>query len=272
MRALYVDLDGTLFGPGGSLLRGPDGAFSLLGVRALEACHRAGAEVVVMTGRRRVDAAQVMRLLGERSTVFEAGAGFELDGEVHWLLNPEWAPAEGRTTHQRVADAGAPALLLEAFAGQLEQHGPGPWASDREVSHLLRGRVDVAAAQRVLVDAGLTGLRLIDNGASHHRTAGLAVEEDEARVYHLVPDGVSKARGVAAHAAARGYARSEIVAAGDSLEDLEVAAVAGRFVLTANAGPEAHAALAGYSNAAATDASYGSGVYEAVVELLMAGR
>lgn len=272
MRALYVDLDGTLFGPGGSLLRGPDGAFSLLGVRAIEACHRAGAEVVVMTGRRRVDAAQVMRVLGERSTVFEAGAGFELDGEVHWLLDAQWAPADGRTTHQRVADAGALALLLERFAGRLEGHGPGPWATDREVSHLLRGRVETAEAEQALVDAGITGLRLIDNGAMHHRTTGPGTSADDLRVYHLVPDGVSKARGVAAHAAARGYSRSEIVAAGDSLEDLEVAAVAGRFILTANAGPEAHAALKSYANATATDAGYGSGVYEAVVELLMAGR
>ena len=39
-------------GPAASLLRDADGAFSLLGVRALEACDRAGAEVVLMSGRR----------------------------------------------------------------------------------------------------------------------------------------------------------------------------------------------------------------------------
>ena len=47
MRCLYVDLDGTLLGPGASLLTGADGGFSLLGVRALEACARADVEVVI---------------------------------------------------------------------------------------------------------------------------------------------------------------------------------------------------------------------------------
>src|ERR1700756_223355 len=52
MRCLYVDLDGTLLGPGGSLLRGGDGGFSLLGARALEACAPAGVEGGLYSGRR----------------------------------------------------------------------------------------------------------------------------------------------------------------------------------------------------------------------------
>ncbi|HEY6396611.1 MAG TPA: hypothetical protein VIX82_04055, partial [Solirubrobacteraceae bacterium] len=52
MRCLYVDLDGTLLGPDASLLRGADGRFSSLGVRALEACWRADVEVVLYSGRR----------------------------------------------------------------------------------------------------------------------------------------------------------------------------------------------------------------------------
>jgi hydroxymethylpyrimidine pyrophosphatase-like HAD family hydrolase len=43
MRCLYVDLDGTLLGPDASLVTGGDGAFSLLSMRALEACARASA-------------------------------------------------------------------------------------------------------------------------------------------------------------------------------------------------------------------------------------
>ena len=50
LRCIYVDLDGTLLGPGGSLLRGADGAFSLDAVRALQACDRAGVEVVIYSG------------------------------------------------------------------------------------------------------------------------------------------------------------------------------------------------------------------------------
>ena len=85
MRCLYVDLDGTLLGAGGALLRDGDGAFSLLPARALEACWRAGVEVVVVTGRRRDGLREVIRLLGVESYVFEIGGGLVLDGEVQWL-------------------------------------------------------------------------------------------------------------------------------------------------------------------------------------------
>ena len=46
LRCVYTDLDGTMLGKGASLLRDAEGNFSTLAVRALEACHRAGVEVV----------------------------------------------------------------------------------------------------------------------------------------------------------------------------------------------------------------------------------
>ena len=70
MRCLYVDLDGTLLGPGGSLLRGADGRFSLDAVRALQACDRAGAEVVLYSGRRERSVFDDARLLGISSYSF----------------------------------------------------------------------------------------------------------------------------------------------------------------------------------------------------------
>ena len=81
MRAVYVDLDATLLGPGGVLLRGADKMFSLDGVRALQACDRAGAEVVLMSGRRQAQVMEDARLIGQGSYIFEAGSCFVLDGE-----------------------------------------------------------------------------------------------------------------------------------------------------------------------------------------------
>ena len=52
LRAAYVDLDGTLLGRRASLFHDGDGAFSMLGARALEACARADVEVVLYSGRR----------------------------------------------------------------------------------------------------------------------------------------------------------------------------------------------------------------------------
>ena len=49
---VFSDLDGTLLGWGSSLFRDAEGGFSLAQARGLEACHRAGVEVVLMSGRR----------------------------------------------------------------------------------------------------------------------------------------------------------------------------------------------------------------------------
>ena len=85
LRCVYCDLDGTLLGGNASFLHDAEGSFSLLGARALEACARAGAEVVIYSGRRRSTLFHDARMLGVRSYAFEAGAGFVLDGELHWL-------------------------------------------------------------------------------------------------------------------------------------------------------------------------------------------
>lgn len=267
VRALYVDLDGTLLGPGGGLFTDAAGGFTLQGARAVEACRRADVEVVVTTGRRLTGAAEIARLLGQSSAVFEAGAGYVVEGEIHWLTG-EWQPQGDKTIFEQVEEAGAPALLLEHYKGRLEPHHP--WTSNREVSHLLRGLVDVDEADALLADNGLGSLRLLDNGSAHRRSAALA-DLPSVRCYHLVPATVSKAGGVAAHAAAREYDLSECIAVGDSREDLRIAESVGTFWLVANA-LEKDAALADGlpSNARVTEESYGAGVYEAVVSTLAA--
>ena len=266
LRCVYADLDGTLLGPGGNLFAGADKRFSLLGARALEACARAEVELCVVTGRRQHAMAELARLVGQRSAVFEAGAGVLLDGEVHWLTG-EWQPG-ATTIHDQIAAAGAPSLLLEHFAERLEDHDP--WSSGREVSHLLRGLVDVAEADRVLADAGLDSLRLLDNGGVHRRSPALAGLE-QVRAYHLVPRTVSKAAGVAYHRQARQYAQEEVIACGDSPEDLQMAVAVGAFWLMANAvehDPAMRAKIAAVPNARVTQDGYGAGVYEAVVSTL----
>ena len=64
IRCVYTDLDGTLLGQGASLFRTAEGDFTLLAARALEACHRAGVEVVIKSGRRRAQVMEDARLLG----------------------------------------------------------------------------------------------------------------------------------------------------------------------------------------------------------------
>jgi phosphoglycolate phosphatase len=241
LRCVYTDLDGTLLGHGASLFRDGDGRFTLLPARALEACFRADVEVVITSGRRKIQVMEDARLLGQTSYIYELGGGLVIDGEETFLTGP-FQPEEGRSVHDQIEATGAPALLMERFG--LEHHEP--FHRERQVTHLFRGQADPGEATELLEAEGHGELRLVDNGAS---------------AYHLVPKETSKASAVAAHIRARGYAREECIGVGDSREDLAVARVVGRFFLVANAGvaPE---------GAEVTEAGYGEGFYEAVVRSL----
>jgi hypothetical protein len=270
LRCAYVDLDGTLLGPGGALLRDADGAFSLLGARALEACARAGAEVVLVSGRRQTTLFYDARLMGVTSYAFEAGAGVVLDGELHWLTG-ELVPRDGHTIFDQIEESGAPALLLDHFAGRLEYHDP--WHRGREVSHLFRGLVPAAESDALLVANGHPDLRLVDNGVVHRRSPALAALP-QVHAYHLVPAGASKANAVARHMRMRGYAPGDCLGVGDSREDLDVAAHVGSFWLVANAvtkDPTILEDVARYGNVRVAEAAHGPGVYEAVLTALAEG-
>ena len=266
LRCVYCDLDGTLLGGGASFLHDADGAFSLLGARALEACARADVEVVLYSGRRRTTLFHDARLLGVRSYAFEAGAGFVLDGELHWLTS-ELPLRDGETIFEAIEATGAPALLLSEYEGRLEYHAP--WHVDRDVSHLFRGDVDAGEADALLASAGHTALRLVDNGAIVASMPGI----ERPRAYHLVPRDASKARAVAFHMRARGYAPDECIAVGDSREDMGAAAAVGTFWLVAN-GLLRDPAIAGafVDNVRVCEEPHGAGVYEAVLTELAERR
>jgi hydroxymethylpyrimidine pyrophosphatase-like HAD family hydrolase len=272
MRCLYVDLDGTLLGPGGSLLTGADGSFSLLSVRALEACARAGAEVVIYSGRQQSSVVEAARLIGSTAYVFELGCGLVLDGELEWLTGDLVPDPQRGTIYKQIEATGAAALLLDRYEGRLEYHTP--WSDQRDVSHVFRGRIDLADVGATLEGAGLGWLRLVDNGVVHpavEQMAGL----DTIHVYHLIPAGASKARGVARHMQARGYAPQDCIAVGDSREDLDTASVVGAFWLVANAlerDPELAREAASHAGVRLAGESYGAGVYEAVVTTLAEQR
>ncbi len=268
MRCLYVDLDSTLLGPGGALLRGADNRFSLEGVRALQACDRAGAEVVLMSGRRQGTVKENARLLAQPAYIFEAGSCLVIEGEENWLTGAYEPHGDAGTIHDQIERSGAAALLLEHYAGRLEYHDP--WHVGREVSHLFRGLVDAAEVDALLAQHGHGGLRLVDNGGVHRRSPDL-VGLDEVRAYHLVPRGASKANAVALHMRVRGYAPQDVIAAGDSREDMETAAHVGAFWFVANAverDPTLREAIGARSNVQIAGESYGAGVYEAVVTTL----
>jgi phosphoglycolate phosphatase len=271
IRCVYTDLDGTLLGRGASLFRDGEGNFTLLPARALEACHRAGVEVVIKSGRRKTQVMEDARLIGQSSYIYEVGSGLVVDGE-ETLLTGELQPREGKTVHRLVEESGAPAMLLSSYEGRLELHAP--WHRDRAVSHLFRGLVDTEEANGLLDREGFGHLRLVDNGAISPKETELRLE-GRPHAYHLVPAEASKAGAVSRHMQARGYAPEQCLGVGDSREDLDVAAVVGRFFLVGNAleeDPGLRAVLSRFPNVEVTEAGHGEGFYEAVVRSLAEAR
>ena len=117
----------------------------MMQARALEACDRAGVEVVIMSGRRESTVSSDARLMGQSSYIYEAGCGVMIDGERTYLIG-DWTPDENGTPADKMLDAGLPELLFDHFGGRLEWHAP--WHTDRHLSQLLRGLVDVDEANR----------------------------------------------------------------------------------------------------------------------------
>ena len=234
----YIDLDGTLLGMGGSVLRSSDGAPADAAIRALIDLERAGVPYVFVSGRSRLRLDTIGRLLGAHSVLAELGA-----------LEAGYPTAPGQTVIDAVAATGIIDALLDREPG-LEIHPGAIWG--REGSHCLRGIAgsDTAAWIREYSDGAL---RFADNGR---------IGPGEVHVFHVLPTRASKAAAVAVHLDRHGFDPANCLAIGDSGEDMAMGEVVGTFALVRN-GADADPAVAARA-AWITTAANGEGVLEAV--------
>jgi hydroxymethylpyrimidine pyrophosphatase-like HAD family hydrolase len=226
---LFSDVDGTLVGRAGSLLADLDGRPTLAAAQALVAAHRAGLEVVLISGRTAEQLRETGRLLGTRDAIGELGTVLVRGREAELVWGA--APRDlGACPAEALERSGALAAVLEGFAGRLEPHTP--WHLGRRGTFLLRGQVDPAEADALLADRGAGWARLLDNGRL--RGAYPHLGSGPAHAYHLLPAGVSKAGTAATYLADRGLQPAQAAAIGDSPADLQLARVVGAMFLVAN--------------------------------------
>ena len=270
LRCVYVDLDGTLLGPGGALLRDADEHVHPAGRprAARPATAPASRSCSCPAGARRT-VKEDARLFAQPAYIFEAGSCLVIDGEEHWLTGDYLPHGEAGTIHDQIEASGAPALLLEHYAGRLEYHDP--WHHGREVSHLFRGLVDAAEADALLAEHGHGGLRLVDNGGVHRRSP------TSSRSTRCAPTtssraGASKADAVARHMRVRGFApRGRASPSATRARTWRPRRSVGTFWFVANAverDPTLREAIGGRTNVRVAEESHGAGVYEAVVTTL----
>ena len=211
MKICYLDLDETLLGQGGGILRDGAGEFTDASIRVFEALHRAGAQSVLVSGRRLPELAAIGRMLGADGALGELGAC-----DAGYPCEP------GQTVHDAIAATGVVDMLLAWADGALERYEP--WCNGRFGSHLLIGTVGDDAGELVETISGGT-LRLVDNGAA---TA------DGRRTFHLLPAQAGKGPAVARDIARRGARPEDCLAVGDSRADLELAEVVGLMAIVRN--------------------------------------
>lgn len=240
---IYVDLDGTLVGPGGNLLW--DGSTKV--TEALLAARQAGITVVPVTGRGRLLVREVARTLGFERAIGELGAVHVQGISARYELGDYEGKASLPATEFK--DVGAIAELINLG---LEEHTP--WNEAREVSLLFRGKVDFNAARRALDRLGLHWASLINNGT---------LSGDRGDVFHLAPKGTDKLDGVRADQAHHNLNSGTCAFVGDSRSDMDcVSAVApGWCWLVANAHQEIKWPLR-------TKNPYGLGVAEVIYKAL----
>jgi hypothetical protein len=257
-------MDGTLLGAGGSLFRTATGEFTLAGARALELCRRRGAELSIVSGRSVHLLREDARLLGVDNFIGEAGCVVVREGGrvVRTNCDP-YAARAGMRVFDEIAATGAPQLLFGSFGEALAYHAP--WHLDHEYSHLMRGQIDIAAANALLEENGLSQLKVVDNGIIEDRGFGMPV--DELHAYHLIPRQSGKGTAILMDQAMSGFSREETIACGDSAQDLEMAPVVGTLFLMANAfndNPGLEVAMAGLDNVVVVDGRMVEGFLEAM--------
>ena len=266
-RIVYTDLDGTMVGPRGSFWHAADGSPTAEPGAALLELHTAGVPLVIVSGRTADQVTEAGRIFAAEGAIAELGSLVTWKGgrERHHLTGELPGEYAGRTPMDVMAELGVVDALCAAHPGRLEWHAP--WHTTHEGDALLRGYVDPVAVDAWLAERGLGWLTLKDNGAIPATARlRLAPEGQLARVYHLMPRGITKGAAIAWDLERRGLDPADAVAIGDSASDLEMAPAVGRLWITANgAGVEGMAALlADVPNVAVTDEAMGEGWAQAV--------
>lgn len=264
-RVLYTDIDGTLVGPMGNLFWDDDRQWTLAAVEALVRAHRAGLEIVALSGRRGQEMAELGRLLGLPGWIAELGGvrAYEMGATI--------------VTDEGQYPGGAPLMdvLRAAMSDLLMLHGDrlaehAPWNDGRHVSVMVRGLLDVDGAERWLNDRGMGWAHLVENGVIPRRYDDLP-GLDEVHVYHLTPRGVSKRDAVLADQRHRGVDASACAVIGDAVSDLECADVVDRCFVVRNAlekDSELALAIQTVPNVTITTRGHGEGFADAVDTLL----
>ena len=231
IRVLYTDLDGTLLNDTGCLIKDVNGKFFYDAVSLFKKIENRGWDIVLVSGRSRVQLRYNAMLMGVKNFIPELGCEmvYDLGKEVHVTFDKEkfdYKITGGGGDLVRIID-----IFKKSFPGRIESHLE--WSMGRSYNALFFGDIDLAEANRLLVENGYTGLELVDNGFS--KLVSLDLDVEHLRIYNLIPKGVDKASAIRLDRKIRNLEKNNCIALGDSAEDIKMAGEVGAFFLMKNA-------------------------------------
>lgn len=258
IRYVFTDLDGTMMGPGSTVLANAAGEPSLAFVETLLALRQVGVEVILCSGRSRAMMHEDSRLLGVGAYIAEMG-GIIMTDRVHdiweyFTADMDYDPACGLNPHQIIEQTGVCEQFMERYPGLLEFHNDmSTGFRRREVTIGLRGEIPDEEARALIEEIDME-LDWADNGFLNYISAPTTLSLPDGvcgRAFNIMPKGLNKGRAIERFCSLRGIDRTETLAVGDSASDFLMADYTELFIMVENglADPSAEIFLASHANA-----------------------
>lgn len=214
LKVLYTDVDNT-FVHDGSLFRNANG-YSLKNAKGIYRLLSAGVDVVMVSGREKNNMRETARLLGFQNYIGNMGMEIVYEQGKEIVHNYCRAVKSGPELKRWILSTGIAEALFERYPGKIRYYKP--WSDNLETHLLMIGELDYSEAE-AFCRSRFPELRFIDNGFTTPEK-----EFKNPHAYHIIPAGTGKRSAVAVDKQRRGLKTSELIAIGDSAEDLTLAA------------------------------------------------
>ncbi len=213
VEVIYTDVDGT-FVSDGSLFKNSTG-YSLKNAAAIVRLLTAGVDVVMISGREKEKLKETARILGLQNYIGNLGIEIVYNLGEKVITNLGTDVPGPAALKKWIADTGVVDAIFERYPEKSRYYLP--WSDDLRSHHLLIG--ELAYPETAWwIERNFPAIRLIDNGA-----VPPAFGFSAPHAYHIVPRSVGKKQAVHIDKKERHLPRENLIAIGDSMEDVTVA-------------------------------------------------
>jgi HAD superfamily hydrolase (TIGR01484 family) len=221
IKVIYSDVDGTLVNQG--CLFKTKGGYSFKNAQSVYKLLKKGIDVVMTSGREKDKLKETARILGFNHYIANLGIEIVYNQGERILTNFGIDVSNGESLKKWIEETGAVQELFNRYPGKVRYYSP--WSEILRTHHLLIGELDIIELNSWMSN-NYSVLRIIDNGSVPSEK-----EFSEPHAYHIIPKGVGKKEAVKIDKKERNLAPENLIAIGDSMEDITMADEVGVFFL-----------------------------------------